>query len=441
MSTLRTKIFSLTFIFFISCLGTSYSQTETFLNNPSDLDIDMEYRPRTEYRRGYRTLPNNESDAAFFTSHRARINVNYSYNDQFLIHTTLQDIRIWGDTDTRDANGKAQFYEFYVEPKITDKLSVRVGRQRIKYDNQRLFAENNWRQAGGQHDAVRFMYRNDKLEADLITAYNQNDTSEFGTDYDVDWDFYRGMVSNFVKYQATDKLTFTSINIADEYTDPTSENTKGHWKFTNGGRLEFQNNDLTFNLASYYQWGHIENGKQHNAYYLEPEIKWDANSIYTLRIGAQIFSGDKNSNDNKSNAFLTQYGAFHRHNGGMDYTQKTVRTYEHEGILNPYIFQDISLNNKLRLNWQSHLFGATTPLTKVENGATEDLNRIYAWENDFRFFYQPNHYTTLEMAYLFLIPDESMSVIPTGKDGNTSQIAQFAYISINWTPKILNIHR
>lgn len=420
----------------------SFSQTIKPLLNfeNSDFDIGLEYRPRTEYRKGYRSLPNKESKAAFFTSHRARINVDFK-TDKFLFHTTLQDIRVWGDTDPRDAGGKAQFYEIYVEPKISKNLSVRVGRQRIKYDNQRLFAENNWRQAGGQHDAVRFLYKKENLDIDLIGAYNQNKENEFGTAFNIDWDIYRAMTSNFINYKFSNKLTLTAINIADEYTDPSTDNTKGYWKFTNGGRIKYQEKNILFTLASYYQWGKIENGKKHNAYYIEPEIKWAVNSKYSVRFGAQIFSGDKNTSDNKSTSFLAQYGAFHKHNGGLDYTQRTVRTNEHEGILNPYITQDYAFNSKLSFNWQSHLLGTHTRLNKTVEGTTKELNRIYAWENDFKLFFKPNNYTKIELAHLFLIPGESIKAIKTGENGDTNQLAHFTYLAISWTPKLLHIHR
>lgn len=428
-----------TLLFFTLIINILQGQSQTFnsiLPENSNLKMSLEYRPRTEYRRGYRSLPNNANDGAFLTSHRARINLDVNLNNTFLFHTTLQDIRIWGDTDTRDADGKAQFYEFYVQPNINKYIAVRVGRQRIKYDNQRLFAENNWRQAGGQHDAVRFMYNNQhNLTSDLILAYNQDNAQEYETDYEIDWDFYRGMITHFLTYQVNKKFSFTTINIADEYTDPTTSDKVGYWKYTHGGRLTYKTKAVNFSLASYYQWGKIENGKKHNAYYLEPEIKWTATKNYTLCLGTQIFSGDGNDSDHKSTAFLAQYGAFHRHNGGMDYTQKTVRTNEHEGIFNPYVFQDYQLNKKISFRWQSHLLGSTTDLQI----AGDTQSRIYAWENDFYAYYKPNTYTKIALSYMFLKADEGIKALATGENGNTDQWGQFAYVAINWTPQFLNI--
>jgi len=387
----------------------------------------MEYRPRTELRDGYRELPSDNSNPSLLISHRGRINLDYK-NDKFLLHTTLQDIRIWGDTDTREADGKAQFYEFYVEAKINKELSVRVGRQRIKRGNQRLFAENNWRQAGGQHDVARLLYRTNKLSADFIGGYNQNKALNFGNSFDVDFDTYRAFTANFIDYNVSENFEVSITNIVDEYTDPTTGDNKGYWKFTNGGKLIYYKNNLTYSLASYYQWGKIENGKQHNAYYIEPEFSWFVSSKYNFKLGAQFFSGDENKTDNKSTSFLAQYGAFHKHNGGLDYTQKTVRINEHEGIVNPYFKQNFTFNSKYSLSWQSHLLGSQ-----------KESIKFYAWENDFSLFYEPNNYTKIEFAYLFLIPNNNISDLEVGQNGNSNKIAQFSYLSISWTPNLINI--
>lgn len=398
----------------------------------SKIDIDFEYRPRTEFRKGYRSLPSEEDNFAFFTSHRARINVNYTL-DNFLLHTSLQDIRLWGDTNTRSADGKAQFYEFYVEPKINKNLSVRIGRQKIKYDNQRLFAENNWRQAGGQHDAVRVIFKNKKLESDVLFAFNQNSERLFDITYDIEWEFYRSFAAHFLKYKATPGLTFTTINFVDEYIEPNSETVYGHFKFTNGGRITYKTKQFLFNIAAYYQWGHLENFKKHNAYYIEPEIKWNGINRYNVTVGAQFFSGDNNSNDLKSTAFLAQYGAFHGHNGQMDYTAATVATYEHEGIFNPYIKQNFNINNKLSLNWQSHLLGTTT--NQQHNTPKIDI-QTYAWENDFKVKYKANSYTKIEMAYMVIKANENILSLDTGINGNITQLGHFVYVSATWTPKL-----
>lgn len=415
-----------------------HAQSDTQNEIPAQsFNISIEYRPRTELRYGYRSLPTDTSKVAFLTSQRGRINIDFLRNN-FLFHTTLQDIRIWGDTDPRSTTGKAMFYEFYVEPALTKKLSVRVGRQRISYDDERLFAQNDWRQSGSAHDAVRLMYRGEKLEADLIGAYNQSEDQLSGTTYEISWDIYRTLLANFLKYHVNESVTLTAINFTDEYTDPDTGYHTGYWKFTDGGRIEYAHNNLYLTFAAYYQWGKIETGKTQNAYYLQPEVKWKGSPVYTARLGAQVFSGDNNKNDRKSTAFLAQYGAFHRFNGRMDYTQSSVRTYENEGLIDPYLIQDYKLNRKITLSWESHILQTEKALSITEDNSKKTLNLFYGWENDFRLRFKANEYTELEVAYMCLKAGKTIQYLSTGEDGDLHKLAQFAYVTVNWTPEIFH---
>lgn len=399
--------------------------------------VSMEYRPRTELRNGYRQLPALEAATAFLTSHRARINLNYEFRN-FRIYSSLQDIRVWGSEDTRDATGDAQFAQFFVEPQLTDHLKIRVGRQQIAFDDQRLFALNNWRQAGGRHDAVRLMYKNKKVNSDLVVAFNQNKARNFSTLYDVSFDFYKFLLVNHLAWQLSDQFKIMTINFADGYQDaPNSASTR--FKFTNGGKLTYKSAFFTLNFSAYYQHGRIESGETIRAYLVEPELRFSVNPRHQVQLGLQVFSGDDDPNDGISRAFMAQYGAFHKFNGRMDYTERTVRTYNHEGIFNPYLIQDFKLGKKTGLIWESHLLGTTTPI--VGNKVVyESSQQIYAWENDLRFRYKPNAYTNIEMAYLFMLAKEQLQFLPAGLGGDATVVPQFAYIEITWTPELFR-HR
>lgn len=400
--------------------------------------LGLEYRPRTEFRNGYRAFPQKGSSPAFFTSHRGRIRLDV-IKKGLHIRATLQDVRVWGDTDTRDAEGKAQFFEFYAEPIIGDHMFLRVGRQRIMYDDERLFAQNQWRQTGGKHDAIRLMLHKEALQAEVFVAFNQPYESNFGTAFPVAWDTYRGLVGSYLRWVAGEHITITAINFADEYTDPSSGDTRGYWKLTNGGRIAFNNLNWYATIAAYYQWGNIENGKTHNAYYLQPEVRYTASKNYSVRLGLQLLSGDRDPIDNKSGAFLAQYGAFHRYNGRMDYTQLTVRTNEHEGIVNPYLILDFTFSKKWRLSWEMHALG-TQQLGRLSaaNPEAVNLDRWFGWENDLMLRYRVNDFTAVEFAYLFLLPGEALEYLPTGNNGRSNGIAQFAYLAVTWTPDFFN---
>ncbi|MGQ0828826.1 MAG: alginate export family protein, partial [Bacteroidota bacterium] len=133
--------------------------------------IDAELRTRSEYRDGYRNLRNDTTVPAFFTNQRTRLLFTYEVRNRFIFHTSLQDVRLWGQYDARSNNATVQVFEAFGEIFINLNLSVKLGRQKIALDNQRLFAENDWRANAGSHDAVRLGYYNEKLTTELYLAF------------------------------------------------------------------------------------------------------------------------------------------------------------------------------------------------------------------------------------------------------------------------------
>lgn len=412
------------------------SATRDTLSNSSnsgeqhEFRISIEYRPRTELRLGYRVLPGDTTEVAFFTSHRARINFDL-HKPGFNFHATIQETAVWGDSDPAKPSGKIHFYEIYAEPFLNPRLTARIGRQRINCDNQRLFSENNWRQAGGYHNAARLMYRINQLSLDLIGAFNQASERLSGTSYNVPWQTYKSLVAGFLSYRFNSKFSASAIAFTDGYTDEQDVKLT-HYKYTTGGRITYDDKGLQLSAAGYIQQGHISTGEQLIARYWESEVKWFPGKAYTFRLGAQFFSGDSDPTDGKSQAFMAQYGASHRHNGGMDYTASTVRTNNHEGIVNPYLIQDIRLGNQLKLTWESHLlFTQKSPISEKE------LKKFYGWENDFKFRFIPNDFTEVELGMLVMAPGETLEYLPAGKTGSSTNTPWFAYIMMGWKPELL----
>jgi hypothetical protein len=72
--------------------------------------IDAEFRPRTEFRQGFRKPLADTLDAGFVTLQRTRLNVDYKgkiLNGRI----SLQDSRIWGNSDNKTNASKIEIYE------------------------------------------------------------------------------------------------------------------------------------------------------------------------------------------------------------------------------------------------------------------------------------------------------------------------------------------
>lgn len=435
---IRTIVFFVLVYSLSPVLKAQESEDNSVLEEREEFRIDLEFRPRTEFRNGYRKLRSDTTNPAFFTEQRSRLYFNYQ-REGFIFHTSIQDIRVWGEDDPRSTNGTLQVFEVYVEPKLSESLSVRVGRQKIMYDNQRLFAQNDWRQTGGSHDAVRFIYSSTKLTGDLIAAYNQEEGAQerfFETDFSPEiFNNYKILLANFWKWTATDRVTFTIINAMDAFQDEV--NTRNHhYRFTSGGRLEYEKKSLYFTLAGYYQYGETPSGMILRAYYYQPEVKYQTHKHWTFRLGAEVFSGDNNKNpSNISNSFDALYGVNHRFLGSMDYFTRFPADFNSAGLIAPYFFTFYELNKEVLLRADFHLFFSQN--NYVQDGRV--IDNYLGFENDLLLRFTPNEYSVFDLGYSYALPTSSMEVIKNG--GDNSLLQSWAFVMLTFKPNLFQWNR
>src|SRR5206468_8607614 len=95
----------------------------------------------------------------------------------------------------------------------------RIGRQRIIYDNQRLFAENDWRLPGNSHDAIRVIYNNKiNLNTELTFAFNQSTENNFTTTYiPVTFKNYKDLLVHYLNYKLSKTFVLTTLITLDGY--------------------------------------------------------------------------------------------------------------------------------------------------------------------------------------------------------------------------------
>src|SRR5438045_585973 len=108
---------------------------------------------------------------------------------------TLQDVRIWGQdvstisrTTTADNNGFL-LHEAWAEIGLTDStiksknITLKIGRQELVYDDQRLLGNLDWLQQGRRHDAAVLKFENKNWMIHSGYAFNQNKENATGTSY------------------------------------------------------------------------------------------------------------------------------------------------------------------------------------------------------------------------------------------------------------------
>lgn len=418
------------------------------------LNISADMRVRTEYRHGYRNLAYQDTSAAFFVQQRTRINFDYKAK-KFDFYVSLQDSRIWGQQDPRAGHGTTSgvtdvpnsttspyFFEAYAEPHLTDRWSIRIGRQRVMYDNQRLFAENDWRMAANAHDAIRFIY-NDKVKVntELVAAFNQSAENNFTTNYvPAGFKNYKVLINHYLNWKISKNLTLTTLNTADGYqsSEPKKYNST-YMRYTNGGRLEYSSYNWYVTFSGYYQHGFDSTAKEISAFYFQPEIKYSGIKNLTIRLGAEYLSG-QDSTSTKNTGFVPLYGVAHRFMGNMDFFTQFPTDVNNGGLLNPYLFFQYQ-TTKWSVRMENHLFYSHT---LVPFKGKPDNNKYLGFENDWRINYKPNSFTDIELGACWASVTNSMVEVRNPKIANAdipnySKSPYWTYLSVKFTPSLAKL--
>jgi hypothetical protein len=140
----------------------------------AQFSLSGEFRPRTEYSHGYSTLAAEDQKPSIFTSQRTRLNFDYKM-DLLKVGLVLQDVRIWGNQAQQVANEDfaTSVHQAWAEMNLSKTLALKVGRQELNYDDQRIFGNLGWVQQARSHDVALFKYSN-KVNVHFGIAHHEN---------------------------------------------------------------------------------------------------------------------------------------------------------------------------------------------------------------------------------------------------------------------------
>lgn len=395
-----------------------------------EIDVGTEFRPRFEFRHGYQGLRNASDAPSYHINQRTRINGLFQ-GDKLSFYTSIQDVRIWGEEDTRATAGGLMIFEVFVEPRLSKNMTLRIGRQMVTLDDERLFARNDWRPQGGKHDGLRLIYKSSKSKMETFAAYNQNYESIRTGLFDPGFESYVFLAANHFKTSfKNDRIQLAILNFIDGYQN--TNNTAIYASATSGGTIKYNGNILKTKAEAYVQYGHVETGQRHFAYFANPEvgIHW---SKFKSAVGVEYLSGTNNGDTTQtSSSFLARYGAFHQHNGRMDYTARLVRTLNHEGLIDWYWKNWFLVTEQVKIGLETHAFSIASQQTKLSD---QNLGSYLGVELDASIRWKPNSFTEIQLAYMTMLANKSRSVL---YGGNHAVMQQFAFLQASFTPQLFS---
>ena len=294
----------------------------------AQFSIDAEFKPRTEYRHGFGTLITDDAEPGFGISTRARLNFGYA-TESYKVYLSFQDVLVWGENRQilpYDQNNSFAVFQAWASIKLGEPTNLKLGRQILSYDDQRILGALDWAQQGRNHDAALFQYKKDKFMMDLALAFNQ------------DYSHPTGFNSVGNTYSTTGFFSYKTMQMAyfknnwDNFSGSLLLLNNGFQNFDDGGdqdgisnlqtfgsHMAYKKNKFGATADIYFQFGERQGMLDvKGAYLFNADFGYQVAPKTKLSVGMEMISGD-DGGAGETGAFFPLYGTNHKFNGFMDY--------------------------------------------------------------------------------------------------------------------------
>lgn len=428
----------------------------------AQVSLLAQLRTRTELRDGQGApLPRN-ADPAFFTSQRTRLSAGFN-TYRLKLGLTVQDVRVWGQdvstinrTTTQDNNGM-MIHEAWAEIVLTDtsnkryNLALKLGRQELIYDDQRLIGNLDWLQQARRHDAavIRFASPGWMLHGGF--AYNQNRENASGSKYNqTPAGNYAGNTNAGSIYKSFEYVyanrkykngnvsflffsdQFNKYHISIENNVPVKTWDNGAWSRFTTGFYTMNNLGKTGIIASaYYQTGHTSAGQKLSAVLLSVNLLYNVDKKWTVCPGIDYTTGG--ASGNTSRAFDPLYGTPHKFWGLMDYFY-AGSNFGNKGLTDYYVKVKYKPSGALQFSADVHQFFSAAA---VYDNAGNGLSKNFGTEADIIASYDLTKIIGFEVGYSHFFSTASLSSAGIKNIADAQKNNNWAYIMVNVKPAFI----
>lgn len=396
----------------------------TWAQTENHLSISAEIRPRYEGRTGYKELLADGEKSANFVSNRVRVNM-LLHQQKFSMGLKLQDVGTWGDKSVfgQAGNHKIGFYEAWAAYQFLPQWSIKVGRQALAYDDERILGAINWAQTGLSHDAFLLKFNNKAhgFHIHLGATLNQEKEILSYTPYP-----YTNKSMQYVWMNHTKGNLYASFLLLNNGTQ-LLDKTAIRYSQTFGIYLNnMKKASWDIGGAAYMQTGKDVNNTDMEAFYLAAHAKKVFCKELKWGIGAEILSGTA-ADDKKNKSFDPLYGTNHKFNGFMDYFY--VGSHKNSVGLQDYYTQVDYKKNKFSGSLAGHFFAS---MAEMGGGYDNYLGS----ELDLTLHYQVDSQFKITAGYSHLFASESMQLLKHGGSAGIKTGGDWLYLTLAFSPQI-----
>lgn len=405
-----------------------------FFSAKGQTTIDAEFRPKTEFRQGFSQPLLDGTKPGFLTTQRTRLNFNYK-GGIVSGKITLQDARIFGETDTKQpataTTGSIGVYEVWAEMLLYSGTSLKIGRQGVQFEDGRLFSLSPWSLTGNAHDLAQLHYVAPGLDIQLGYAFNNQKVYNADTSYYSISKMYKELEFLHITKTLAKGLDLSLLGVDEAFMKSKTDRSLYH-RYTTGGTLQLKNekNPLGFLATGYYQFGKSAPTVDLDAYLLAIKGTYAFNDRVTGILGADYYSGSGATLvATKTNTFnKLPYGVNHSFNGYMEYWA----TLPKGGLFNYFGGATLKLNKRLSSDITYYGF----KLAKGMKSGTTEIGKNIGSELDVVLNYKFSAETAIQFAWCTYFETDGTKLLKYKSAAADTRFPQFAYVMLTIKPQL-----
>jgi len=392
----------------------------------SQFTIDGEFRPRMMIDNGYKTIKLESDPTLVYISQRSRINLGYK-KDKLETYFSFQDVHFWGDDDNYSSSGLLgntkgiNLYQAWFALKPTPDMMIKIGRQQLSYDDQRILSARNWGEYQVTYDALLFVYVKGKNKLDIAASWNTNGSTDA---------FYpkaKMKMVDFVRYERNlGKMTVSAIAILNGYTKADTL-TDIALTGTYNANLVYKTKGFDLRVTGYYQSGLNKTSGDISAYCLSVFAKKNLfEEKASIGIGLDLLSGNNDTitdaaYKNTQHKFNVFYGNRH---GVLGY-QDLYTSIPNQGVQDYMLKAEFKMAKDLLLQGDYHCFFLANKGKLANKNLGSELDLTLQWKI--------MKEVTLQAGYSFYLASESFERWK-GVYNQSTKFPQFAYLMLTVKP-------
>jgi hypothetical protein len=234
----------------------------------------------------------------------------------------VQDVRLWGESQDTLGDFSAEgldLHQGFVQWQPREGLRLRLGRQEVNIEDQRLIGAVAWLEQARSLDAVTARYEAGALRADLLYTKLAEDSAQGGALHAFDRDLFL-LGGGYQVGEGLDLYLQVIVDMVDLGDQLQRVTVGGHAK---GSPLA----GIKYHIEGYGQWG--EQGKEGpaearrdiQAYLVTASAQGelDVPTKPSLALFGDLLSGDEDLSDDRVEVFDTLLATNHKFYGEMDF--------------------------------------------------------------------------------------------------------------------------